>query len=118
MPLPAAYGDLIAAVLALLALAALRSGLGIPLVWVFSLLGHCRSSLRLLSRQCFRASAGYVAGHLRHSDFHRSAASDHARACVLDFAPARYCRCRMKAKDRPNSVRGWTAARSKRLVAM
>jgi hypothetical protein len=48
MPLPAAYGDLIAAVLALLALAALRSGLGIPLVWVFSLLGHCRSSLRLL----------------------------------------------------------------------
>src|SRR5262249_44181971 len=24
-------------------------------------LGHCRSSLRLLSRQCFRASTGYVA---------------------------------------------------------
>jgi hypothetical protein len=37
--LPAAYGDLIAAVLALLALAALRSGLGIALVWVFNLWG-------------------------------------------------------------------------------
>src|SRR5262249_10569401 len=36
---PAAYGDLIAAVLALLALAALRSGFGIPLVWVFNLWG-------------------------------------------------------------------------------
>jgi hypothetical protein len=36
---PAAYGDLIAAVLALLALAALRSRLGIALVWVFNLWG-------------------------------------------------------------------------------
>jgi hypothetical protein len=37
--LPAAYGDLITAVLALLALAVLRSGLGIALVWVFNLWG-------------------------------------------------------------------------------
>jgi len=36
---PAAYGDLTAAVLALVALAALRSGFGIPLVWVFNLWG-------------------------------------------------------------------------------
>jgi hypothetical protein len=36
---PAAYGDLVAAVLALLAFAALRSGLGIALVWVFNLWG-------------------------------------------------------------------------------
>jgi hypothetical protein len=36
---PAAYGDLIAAVLALLALAVLRSRLGIALVWVFNLWG-------------------------------------------------------------------------------
>ena len=36
---PAAYGDLIAALLALLALAGLRSGLGIVLVWVFNLWG-------------------------------------------------------------------------------
>jgi hypothetical protein len=32
----AAYGDLVAAILALLALAALRSKLGIALVWVFN----------------------------------------------------------------------------------
>jgi len=36
---PAAYGDLIAAVLALVALAALHSAFGIPLVWVFNLWG-------------------------------------------------------------------------------
>src|SRR5262249_22839097 len=36
---PAAYGDLVAAVLALLALAALRLRLGIALVWVFNLWG-------------------------------------------------------------------------------
>src|SRR5262249_5767647 len=36
---PAAYGDLIAAVLALLALVGLQSGLGIGLVWVFNVWG-------------------------------------------------------------------------------
>lgn len=36
---PAAYGDLIAAVLALIAFAALRSKPGIGLVWVFNLFG-------------------------------------------------------------------------------
>jgi hypothetical protein len=36
---PAAYGDLIAAVLALVALAGLRSRVGIGLVWVFNLWG-------------------------------------------------------------------------------
>lgn len=36
---PAAYGDLIAALLALVALAALRSRFGIPLVWAFNLWG-------------------------------------------------------------------------------
>jgi hypothetical protein len=36
---PAAYGDLMAALLALLALAGLRSRLGIVLVWVFNLWG-------------------------------------------------------------------------------
>src|SRR5215468_2144635 len=36
---PAAYGDLIAAILAMLALAALKTRLGIPLAWVFNLWG-------------------------------------------------------------------------------
>jgi hypothetical protein len=35
----AAYGDFIAAILALLSLAALRTRLGVPLVWVFSIWG-------------------------------------------------------------------------------
>ena len=36
---PAAYGDVIAAILALLALAGLRSRSGLPLVWVFNIWG-------------------------------------------------------------------------------
>jgi hypothetical protein len=36
---PAAYGDLIAAILALLSLTALRTPLGIPLVWLFNVWG-------------------------------------------------------------------------------
>jgi hypothetical protein len=36
---PAAYGDLVAAVLALVALVGLRSRLGIPLAWAFNLWG-------------------------------------------------------------------------------
>jgi hypothetical protein len=39
----------------------LHSAVGIPLVWGYSTFGAGRSSLRLLSRQCFRVSAGYVA---------------------------------------------------------
>ena len=36
---PAAYGDLVAAILALLALAGLRGAAGRPLVWLFNLWG-------------------------------------------------------------------------------
>jgi len=46
---PAAYGDLIAAVLALLALAVLKSRLGITFVWVFNLGGQRGFALRRLS---------------------------------------------------------------------
>ena len=42
---PAAYGDLIAAILALVALAGLQTRLGLLLVWVFNL-GHCRPASR------------------------------------------------------------------------
>jgi hypothetical protein len=45
----------------------------------------------------FAVPAAYgdlIASHVLHSDLLRSAASHHARACVLDFAPARYCRRR------------------------
>jgi len=57
---PAAYGDLIAAVLALLALAGLQSKLGIPLVWVFNLWG----SADLLYAFYQGNSVGLVPGQL------------------------------------------------------
>ena len=57
---PAAYGDLIAAALALLALAGLQSGIGIPLVWVFNLWG----SVDLLYAFYQGNSVGLVPGQL------------------------------------------------------
>jgi hypothetical protein len=57
---PAAYGDLIAAVLALLALAALRSRWGMPLVWVFNLWG----SADLLYAFYQGNSVGFAPGQL------------------------------------------------------
>jgi len=62
---PAAYGDLIAAVLALLALAALRSGFGIPLVWVFNLWG----SVDLLYASYQGNASGLVPGMLQAAYF-------------------------------------------------
>jgi hypothetical protein len=56
---PAAYGDLIAAILALVALAGLQTRLGLLLVWVFNL-GHCRPSLCFLSGN----SVGFAPGQL------------------------------------------------------
>jgi len=57
---PAAYGDLIAAVLALLALASLRNRIGVPLVWVFNLWG----TADLLYAFYAGNSAGLEAGQL------------------------------------------------------
>jgi len=55
-----AYGDLVAAVLALLALAALKSDLGIALVWVFNVWG----SIDLLDAFYQANNAGMQAGQL------------------------------------------------------
>ena len=56
----AAYGDLVAAVLALLSLAALRSSLGIPLVWIFNVWG----SVDLLNAFYQANAGGLVPGQL------------------------------------------------------
>jgi len=56
----AAYGDMVAAILALLALTALRTRLGIALVWVFNIWG----SLDLLNAFYAANSAGLLAGQL------------------------------------------------------
>jgi hypothetical protein len=58
---PAAYGDLSAAVLALLALAGLQSRFGICLVWVFNLWG---SADLLHAYYQGRFGVGVVPGHL------------------------------------------------------
>src|SRR6516164_3776755 len=56
----AAYGDIVAAILALLALAALRSRLGIALVWIFNIWG----SLDLLNAFYVANVNGLLAGQL------------------------------------------------------
>ena len=56
----AAYGDVVAAILALLALTALRSKLGIALVWVFNIWG----SLDLLNAFYVANATGLWAGQL------------------------------------------------------
>ena len=56
----AAYGDIVAAILALLALTALRSRLGIALVWVFNIWG----TLDLLNAFYVANGAGLLAGQL------------------------------------------------------
>ena len=57
---PAAYGDIVAAILALLSLAALRSKMGIPLVWIFNIWG----SVDLLNAFYQANNAGLVPGQL------------------------------------------------------
>ena len=56
----AAYGDVVAAILALLALTALRSKLGIALAWVFNIWG----SLDLLNAFYVANATGLLAGQL------------------------------------------------------
>jgi hypothetical protein len=56
----AAFGDIVAAILALLALAMLQSRLGIALVWVFNIWG----SLDLLNALYVGNKAGMLAGQL------------------------------------------------------
>jgi hypothetical protein len=57
---PAAYGDIVAATLALLSLASLRSGAGILIVWVFNLWG----SADILNAFYQANHAGLLAGQL------------------------------------------------------
>jgi hypothetical protein len=56
----AAYGDIVAALLAVAALASLRTSLGIPLLWIFNLWGSAD-----LLNAFYPASAGRIVfGHL------------------------------------------------------
>lgn len=75
----AAYGDLLAAILALLTLASLPSVLGVGLAWLFNLWGTFDLQ-RLLSRQDLRASAGSAGRRVLYSDSRGTASADHTRA--------------------------------------
>jgi hypothetical protein len=57
---PAAYGDLVAAILALVALAGLQTGLGLVLVWVFNLWGTADLLLAFYNGN----SVGFAPGQL------------------------------------------------------
>jgi hypothetical protein len=72
----AAYGDIIAATLALLALIALPRGAGIVIAWIFNLWGS--------ADQCYRAHGGPVGRNLLYSDPHCAVTADHAWAGVPD----------------------------------
>src|SRR6185437_12725999 len=74
----AAYGDIVAAVLAIAALAALRTRLGIPLVWIFNLWG----SIDLLNAFYQASAGGIMPRHLFHSDRVSPTRAYHARAHV------------------------------------
>ena len=79
----AAYGDIIAAVLALLALMSLPSASGVVIAWIFNL-GCSRSVQCFLPSQSRRSHAGPVGCHLFHPDFHRAPIADHPRARFPD----------------------------------
>jgi hypothetical protein len=88
---PAAYGDLIAAALALAGIGRAAQQVGPVLGVGVQPLGHCRSSLRFLSGRRRRACPGSVGCRLFHYDCPSTAAPDHARTCVSALAQARRC---------------------------
>ena len=89
---PAAYGDLIAALLALLALAGTQKQVGNRPSLGVQPLGLSGSSLRILSWQPCWARPGSAGCRLLHSDRARAAAPHHARAVVPPPLAGRRCR--------------------------
>ena len=79
---PAAYGDLIAAVLALLALAALPSRLGIALAWIFNVWGLADLLYAFYQGNHIGLEPGQLGAAYFHCDRLRAAAPHHARAVV------------------------------------
>jgi hypothetical protein len=86
----AAYGDIIAAILALLSLLLLPSAACVARM-ALQPLGFGRSPQRLLPGQSQWAHAGTVGCHLLHSDFHRTPATDHARTRFSDSSATAEC---------------------------
>lgn len=103
----AAYGDIVAAILALAALATLRSGVGIALAWAFNLWG----SFDLLNAFYQANAAGLLTGQLGcrlfHSHGDRSAVAHNARIDVSCIAaePARASGCSVECVAAPATRR-------------
>src|SRR5262252_6402774 len=80
----AAYGDIIAAILALLALTSLSGRAGIVIAWIFNIWG----TVDLFNAFYQANHAGLTAGQLGAtyfiSDFHRAPTADHARTRLPD----------------------------------
>jgi hypothetical protein len=74
----AAYGDIIAATLALLSLLWLQRAAGVVMVWVFNLWGSA-DLLNAFYQANRRPLGGAVGSHLLHSDSHCADTADHAR---------------------------------------
>jgi len=85
----AAYGDIIAAMLALFTLISLPSASGVVIAWIFSLCGT--ADLFNAFYQSRRPHGGAVGCHLFHSDFHRAPTADHARTRFPDSSATSKC---------------------------
>ena len=84
----AAYGDIIAAILALLSLLLLPSAAGVAGAWIFSLWGTADLFNAFYQANHAGAHGGAVGCHLFHSDFHRAPTADYARTCFPDSSAA------------------------------
>ncbi len=84
----AAYGDIIAAILALLSLISLRSAAGIVVVWIFSLWGSADLLNSFYQGPHTGLLAGQLGASLFHSDLGCPAPADHAWACFPNSSAA------------------------------
>ncbi len=80
----AAYGDIVAAILALLSLLLLPSAAGVAVAWIFNLWGYSRSPERFLPGQSRRTIGGAVGSRILPSDSRGAAAADYARTRFPD----------------------------------
>ena len=80
----AAYGDLVAAILALLALISLPSATGVVMAWIFNVWGTADLFNAFYQANHAGLMAGAVGCHVFHSDVHRALTADYARTRLPD----------------------------------
>jgi hypothetical protein len=80
----AAYGDIIAATLALLSLLSLPRAAGVVMAWIFNLWGSADLLNAFYQANQLRPVGRAVGSHLFHSDFDCAITADHARTRLPD----------------------------------